>query len=221
MKPETRSGSTLDKALPQDGPPAQAPPTTRSGQSGLERERRAWASVLDQVVEDAKRFTAEPGSADRWAAAVSRWLVDASLLADAQSLHTGLETLRSAHVRLSWASAPETVRLEGMITALAETARACLDRARQTHMAEALDPQTVAARMLSMIDAKPGITSAEMTQQLGVDDSQISRSGRALIEHGLATKERHGRVRSWRSTPRGAFTAQRTRDRAEKQPTNS
>ena len=88
-------------------------------------------------------------------------------------------------------------------------------------MAEALDPQTVAARMLSMIDAKPGITSAEMTQQLGVDDSQISRSGRALIEHGLATKERHGRVRSWRSTPRGAFTAQRTRDRAEKQPTNS
>lgn len=215
------SRSVLDKAPPQDGPLAQVPPTTKSGRSGLERERRAWASVLEQVVEDAKRFTTEPGSADRWAAAVSRWLVDASLLADTQNLHAGLETLRSAHVRLFRAPAPETARLEGMITALAETARACLDRARQTHLAETLDPQTLAARMLSMIEAKPGITSAEMTEQLGVDDSQISRSGRALIEHGLVTKERHGRVRSWRSTPRGAFTAQRTRHRAEKQQASS
>lgn len=217
MEPVTNSRSAPGEALSRDWPP----PAATSGQSGIERERRAWASFIENNFDDGKYFTAEPDAADRWTAAVSRWLVDASLLVDAQNLHTGLETLRSAHVRLSSASTPESMRLEGMITALAETARACLDRARQTQLAETLDPRTVAARMLIMIDTKPGITSAEMTQQLDVDDSQISRSGRALIEHGLAVKERHGRVRSWRSTPRGAFTAQRTRNRAEKQPTSS
>jgi hypothetical protein len=180
-----------------------------------------WASVLEPGGEDAKSLITDPGSADRWAAAVSRWLVDASQLADIPNLQAGLETLRSAHTQLRQAPSAETVRLEGMITALAGTARAGLDRARQAHLAGTLDPHTVAARMLIMIDAAPGIARAEMTEQLGIDDSQVSRAGRGLIEHGLAVKERHGQVRSWQSTPRGAFTAQRTRQRAEQQRSGS
>jgi hypothetical protein len=173
-----------------------------------------WTAVIKDI-DHVKRVTAEPDLADRWAAAVGRWLADASLLADTHNLCAALETLRTAHMSLSRDLAPEANRLDGMMCAFAETARACLDRARQTRLAATLDPQTLAARMLLMIDDEPGISSAQVTLQLGVDESQISRSGRALIERGLAVKDRHGKERTWRCTPRGAFTAQQTRQRAE------
>jgi hypothetical protein len=191
--------------------------STGSGRAGLARERVVWSAVIERCAGDPKLVAADPDSADRWAAAVSNWMVDASLLADACNLHDALETLRSAHVELSCRPAPETARLDGMITALAETARASLDRARQAQLAETLDPQTVAARMLLMIDAEPGVASAQMKEDLGIDDSQVSRSGRALIERGLAVKDRHGKQRCWRCTPRGTLSAQRIRDRAASQ----
>jgi hypothetical protein len=172
-----------------------------------------WAAVIKDI-DHVKRVTAEPELADRWAAAVGRWLADASLLTDVDNLRAALETLRTAHMSLSHDLTPEADRLDGMMCAFAETARACLDRARQTQLAATLDPQTVAARMLLMIDDEPGISSAQVTLQLGVDESQISRSGRTLIERGLAVKDRHGKERTWRCTPRGAFTAQQTRQRS-------
>lgn len=189
--------------------------TAHSGQAGLERERLVWSSVIEQCAEDAKHIIAEPDLADRWAVAVGRWLADATLLSDASNLHSGLEALRSAHVRLARVSAPETTRLDGMITAFAETTRACLDRVRQAELSEAFDPRTVAARMLLMIDDEPGINSARMTERLGVQESQVSRAGRTLIERGLAVKSRHGKERSWRLTPRGVSVLRRTRDRAD------
>lgn len=177
---------------------------------GLRRELEVWASLLTEETGEGKRL-GEREATDRWARAVSCWLIDASLLGDTESLHAGLEVLRSAHVRLR--PVGPTARLEAMVAALAETARAGLDRARQTELAQTLDPDSWAARMLTTIDGQPGIISSMIAKELDADESQVSRSGRALVERGLAVKTRNGRSKGWRVTPRGAVTAEQLRSR--------
>lgn len=186
--------------------------TRPAWEPGARRELVAWASYLEQEAGDGKHL-GDVAVADRWASAVGYWLVDASLLADTDNLQAGLEILRSAHARLR--PTGQTARLEAHLTLLAEVARAGLDRARQSQLAENLDPASWAARMLVAIDEAPGITSAEVVRALGADDSQVSRSGRALIERGLAIKTRHGRVKGWRASPRGIVTVQRLRERTQ------
>lgn len=185
--------------------------------AGLERERLVWSAVIEHGFEGAEIVSEESDLADRWAAAVGHWLTDASMLADAYNLHAGVEALRSAHMQLACASEPGAARVDGMIIAFAETARAALDRVRQEQLAGTLDPGTVAARMLLMIDDEPGTSSARVMSQLNVQESQVSRAGRSLIERGFALKTRHGRERSWRLTPRGAALARRVRNRANGQ----
>jgi len=178
--------------------------TGATGNPGLLRELQAWKDVLDTETGEGKYLG--PEEADRWASAVSRWVIDASLLADTASLEAGFEVLRSAHGRLR---GDETARLNALVMLLAETTRAGLDRARQYRVAEALDPNTRAAQMLLLMAGTPGITSSEMSSQLHAADTQISRSGTALIERGLAVKTRHGRERSWRLSPRGEIAVER------------
>ena len=181
--------------------------------AGLERERAVWASAV-MPAKQAELVITEPEMADRWAGAVGRWIADASLLADDRALRAGVEALRSAHAGLVSLDAPGAVRLDGMITAFAETAHASLDRIRQQQLADNLDPSTVAARMLVLIDAKPGITSGELREALSVGDSEVSRTGKALVQRGLGVKTRHGQERFWRLTPRGSAAARRVRERA-------
>jgi len=181
------------------------------GEAGLRRELEAWASLLEAETGDGKHL-GEHRVVDRWASAVSYWLVDANLLADADNLYTGLEILRAAQTRLQ--PTGPTARLDAILTVLAETASAALERARQTKLAEYLDPTSWAARMLVLVQAERGITSTEIIRRLCADESQISRSGRALIERGLAAKSRHGRTMGWSATPRGALIAERLRQRS-------
>jgi DNA-binding MarR family transcriptional regulator len=182
--------------------------------TGLERERALWASAVERDSKAAELVIEEPERADRWAGAVGRWVADASLLADDGALHAGIEALRSAHAGLVNRDAPGAVRLDGMVTAFAETAHASLDRIRQQQLADTLDPSTLAARMLVLIADKPGITSGALSWTFSVGDSQVSRTGRALVERGLAVKSRHGKERYWRLTPRGAAAARQVRERA-------
>lgn len=154
----------------------------------------------------------DPKLCDRWAAAVARWVIDANLLSDAENLHVALETLRSAHARL--AVAGSTARAEIVVTVLLETTRAALERARQAELEDTLDPDTWAAKMLLVIHDIPGLTSQELASKLPTTDSQVSRSGRALIERGLVIKTRHGQERCWRASARGAVAARKLQRRA-------
>jgi DNA-binding MarR family transcriptional regulator len=185
--------------------------------AGLDRERAVWAAAVQRGSEAAELVIEERGRANRWAGAVGRWIADASLLGDERALCAGIEALRSAHAGLVGRDAPGAVRLDGMLAAFAETAHASLDRIRQQQLADDLDPSTVAARMLALIDGKPGITSGELTEELRVSDSEVSRTGKALGERGLAVKTRHGKERFWHPTPRGTVTAGRLRERASGQ----
>ncbi|WP_406199445.1 winged helix-turn-helix domain-containing protein [Streptomyces europaeiscabiei] len=188
-----------------------AAPTAERESQGLRRELKEWASVLDRESGDGK-VLGDHKICDRWTAAVSRWAIDASLLGDAENLHIGLETLRSAHVRLP--ATGETVRAEAHVAAMMETVRAALDRARQAELEDTLDPSTRAAKILTLIYETPGITSTEIREELDTGESQVSRSGRALAERGLVIKTRHGQERRWRTTPRGAVAARKLQHRS-------
>jgi len=66
---------------------------------GLERGLEVWAGRLREETGDGK-VLGDQAAVDRWTSAVSRWLVDAALLADMANLHAALEVLRAAVVRL-------------------------------------------------------------------------------------------------------------------------
>jgi hypothetical protein len=178
--------------------------------AGRERGLKVWAARLAEETGDGK-VLGEQAIVDRWAAAVSRWLVDTALSGDVANLHAALEELRAAVLRLR--PTGPVARLEAAVVTLAEVARAGLDRARQDHLADTLDPNSWAARMLVLVFRTPHITSADIVGQLGVHEAQISRSGKALVERGLVVKARHGRAKGWHATPRGAAVAQRLVER--------
>jgi len=178
--------------------------------AGRERGLRVWVTRLGEETGDGKVLGEQP-VVDRWASAVSRWLVDAALSGDVTNLHAALEALRAAVLRLR--PTGPTARLETVVVTLAEVARAGLDRARQNELVDTLDPNSWAARMLVLVQRRPYITSADIVGELDVHEAQISRSGRGLVERGLLIKTRHGRSKGWHATPRGAATAQRLVER--------
>ena len=54
-----------------------------------------------------------------------------------------------------------------------------------------------------MLDGSPHLGSAELRQLLDVDETQVSRTGRRLLESGLVTRRKVGRQVFWQLTPRG------------------
>ncbi|GAB3730345.1 hypothetical protein GCM10027598_52470 [Amycolatopsis oliviviridis] len=181
---------------------------------GLSRGFETWAEKLKEETGEGK-VLGDHAAVDRWAAAVGRWLVDATRLADVPSLRSALEAFQAAGMRLQ--PGGHTMRLEAVVMALAEVAQAALDRAEQAALADDLDPKSWAARMLVLIHREPHITSSDVCARLGVHEAQISRSGKTLMERGLVVKTRLGRSKGWYATPRGETVAIRLAERENEQ----
>ena len=64
-------------------------------------------------------------------------------------------------------------------------------------------PGTQAHDFLRALDGSPQLGSTERHGLLEVDESQVSRTGRRLLESGLVTRLKVGRQVFWRLTPRG------------------
>src|SRR5262245_1533118 len=62
--------------------------------------------------------------------------------------------------------------------------------------AEALD-------FLQVLDGSPQLGSGELRQLLETDQTQVSRTGRQLLESGLVSRRKAGRQVFWQLTPRG------------------
>ncbi|OOC05722.1 MarR family transcriptional regulator [Amycolatopsis azurea] len=183
---------------------APAPGNTAEDAEGLSRGLDTWATKLREETGEGK-VLGDHAAVDRWAAAVGRWLVDATLLADIPSLRSALQAFQAAGMRLQPGGA--TTRLEAVVTALAEVAQSALDRAEQAALADDLDPKSWAAKMLVLVHGEPHITSSDVCSRLGAHEAQISRSGKALMERGLVVKTRLGRSKGWYATPRGGAVA--------------
>ncbi|MBB5851195.1 MarR family transcriptional regulator [Amycolatopsis umgeniensis] len=187
-----------------------APESTAEDAEGVARGLDAWASKLKEETGEGK-VLGDHAAVDRWAAAVGRWLVDATLLADIPSLRSALRAFQEAGMRLQ--PGGHTMRLEAVVTSLAEVAQAALDRAEQATLADTLDPKSWAAKMLLLAHREPHITSSDVCSRLGVHEAQISRSGKMLMERGLVVKTRLGRSKGWYATPRGEAVAKQLADR--------
>ncbi|HKP89767.1 MAG TPA: hypothetical protein VJT75_07290, partial [Thermoleophilaceae bacterium] len=62
---------------------------------------------------------------------------------------------------------------------------------------------TQAHDFLAVLRGSPQLGSAELRRLLEVDETQVSRTGRRLLEGGLVTRRKVGRQVFWQLTPRG------------------
>jgi len=164
-------------------------------------------------------LVAQPSSsaADALSRVLGAWLTDASLANDAPALEGALGALQVAHSSLT--PAQRETKVGGIITAFAEIARAAADRAFQETWAQTVDANSWAAQMLLLIAAQPNLISTEILQHLrqskpSLDETQVSRSGRTLLQRGLATAQQLGRTTQWRTTPRGAHAVTALKNRS-------
>ncbi len=127
--------------------------------------------------------------------AVVLGLVDALLEGDDATLAAALDALRDARARA------DDPALVGALDAAIGFAHAGLDRLPSR---AAVAPGTQAHGFLRALAASAApVGSAELRRVLAVDETQVSRAGRRLLEQGLVTRGKVGRDVFWRLTPRG------------------
>jgi AcrR family transcriptional regulator/DNA-binding MarR family transcriptional regulator len=127
--------------------------------------------------------------------AVALGLVDALLEGDDETLAAALDALRDARARAN--GDPELV---GWLDAAIAFAHWGLERLPSR---PAVAKGTQAHDFLSVLDGSPRLGSAELRRLLETDETQVSRTGRRLLERGLVTRRKVGRQVFWQLTPRG------------------
>src|SRR5687767_558699 len=127
--------------------------------------------------------------------AVVLGLVDGLLTADAETLGAALTALRDARAR-----AADDPQLLGWLDAVIAVCVSGLDRIGSQ---EAVAPGTQAHAFLRALDGTQHAGSSELRSVLGVDETQVSRTGRGLRERGLVARRKAGRQVFWQLTPRG------------------
>lgn len=133
----------------------------------------------------------DPGRAD----AVALGLVDGVRAGDRETLAAVVDALRDARAR-----AAGDPLLSGWLDAAIAFAHWGLERAPSP---AAVAPGTQAHDVLRILDRSPQMGSEELRRLLGVDETQVSRTGRRLLEAGLVTRRKVGRQVFWQLTPRG------------------
>ena len=145
----------------------------------------------DALVGRIAKLEATPGRRD----AVALGLVDAVLERDTATLAAVLDALRDARGRAE--GDPE---LTGWADAAIAFAHWGLERSPSvTPVAQG----TQAHRFLSALAGSARTGSAELRDLLDTDETQVSRTGRRLLETGLVMRRKVGRQVFWELTPRG------------------
>ncbi|HEX8083047.1 MAG TPA: TetR family transcriptional regulator [Solirubrobacteraceae bacterium] len=148
-------------------------------------------SRADALLRRLGRLDADAGRRE----AVALGLVDALLEGDHETLAAAVDALRDAHAR-----AGGDAELRGWLDAAVAFAHWGLERVPSP---AAVARGTHAHDFLRVLDGAPQVASAELRRVLEVDETQVSRTGRRLLERGLATRRKVGRQVFWQITPRG------------------
>ena len=162
---------------------------------------------LGALVRRIARLEPEPGRLD----AVALGLVDAVLEADAEALAAALDALRDARAR-----AGEREQLLGWLDAAIAFAHWGLERVPSP---SGVARGTKAHEFLTELDGSPQLSSAELRQLLETDETQVSRTGRRLLESGLVTRRKVGRQVFWQLSPRGRRALEQVPERDEAEAT--
>ncbi len=126
---------------------------------------------------------------------VALGLVDALLERDDETLAAALDALRDARARASGDQ-----ELVGWLDAAIAFAHWGLERVPSQ---AAVVQGTRAHDFLCVLDGSPQLGSAELRRRLEIDETQVSRTGRRLLESGLVTRGKVGRQVFWQLSPRG------------------
>jgi DNA-binding MarR family transcriptional regulator len=148
-------------------------------------------SRVPALVSRIARLDAEPARLE----AVALGLVDALLGDDDETLAAALDALRDARAR-----ADGDRELIGWLDAAIAFAHWGLERVPSR---AAVAQGTQAHDFLRVLDGSPQLGSAELRRLLETDETQVSRTGRRLLESGLVTRRKVGRQVFWQLTPRG------------------
>jgi AcrR family transcriptional regulator len=145
----------------------------------------------DALLRRIAKVDAEPARRE----AVALGLVDALLEGDGETLAAGFHALRDVHAR-----AEGDEELVGWLDAAIAFAHWGLERvpSRAT-----VAQGTQAHDFLRVLGGSPQLGSAELRRFLETDETQVSRTGRRLLESGLVSRRKVGRQAFWRLTPRG------------------
>jgi AcrR family transcriptional regulator len=127
--------------------------------------------------------------------AVALGLVDALLERDDATLTAAVDALRDARAR-----ADGDQELVGWLDAAIAIAHWGLERVPSPAV---VAHGTQAHDFLSVLDGTPQLGSAELRRLLETDETQVSRTGRRLLESGLVSRRKVGRQVFWQLTPRG------------------
>ena len=157
-------------------------------------EARAPSLVRRIAAIDARR----PPSAERLEA-LALGLVDALLDADDATLREALAALRSARARAIGVGQDGSA-LIGWLDSLLAVAHWGLERVAET---AAVARGTRAWEFLDALSDAGRLGSSELRERLETDETQVSRTGRQLLEAGLVGRSRAGRNVNWQITPRG------------------
>src|ERR687896_2721882 len=137
------------------------------------------------------RLDAEPAPRE----AVALGLVDALLEGDHETLAAALDALRDTCAR-----ANGDHELIGWLDAAIAFAHWGLERVPSR---PAVAQGTQAHDFLRVLDSSPQLGSTELRRLLEIDETQVSRTGRRLLESGLVTRRKAGRQVFWQLAPRG------------------
>jgi AcrR family transcriptional regulator/DNA-binding MarR family transcriptional regulator len=148
-------------------------------------------SRVNALVSRIVRVDAEPARLE----AVALGLVDALLEGDDETLAAAHHTLRDARAR-----ANGDRELVGWLDAAIAFAQWGIERVTSR---AAVAQGTQAHDFLRVLDDSSQLGSAELRRLLETDETQVSRTGRRLLESGLVTRRKVGRQVFWQLSPRG------------------
>jgi AcrR family transcriptional regulator len=138
--------------------------------------------------------------------AIALGLVDALLDADAETVRAALGALRDVRAGALDADTESSggrERLLGWLEALIALAHWALERMQPESELSAVARGTRAWEFLRGLAGSDQVGSGALRQLLGTDETQVSRTGRRLLERGLVRHRKVGRQVYWDLTPRG------------------
>jgi AcrR family transcriptional regulator/DNA-binding transcriptional ArsR family regulator len=178
-----------------------AVPTVDDRQRGFPSNPRARA-LTRRIAELGLVHPADDGRLE----ALALGLVDALLDADETTLRTALEALRDVRGRALSAEperGPELERLLGWLAGMIAVAHWALERLTPESTLAAVPAGSQAYLFLQALGRSTHVGSSLLRQLLETDETQVSRTGRRLLERGLVSRRKVGRQVFWELTPRG------------------
>lgn len=164
----------------------------------------AAKAVLDEIANDGGAVTEGDFSA------LAMLLVDATLRGDEQSLKSVQEWLRWEYGEgvLATGNLDEEAVRYGRLLGLTDVSHWAIERVLPVASLSRLERGAYATRFLRELVASPGLSNQELADLLAVDQTEISRVGRRLLEDGMAVRRRLGRRNCWEISPKGRRSLQ-------------